>query len=171
MYIAALKKFQSFCISYNTTTWSFPVTEYILCYFIAHLADQGLLPQTDKVYLAALCSMQISLSSLGLPAPYLSVLGVIIIIHTGKQKLWSSSPSPETRSPTWDAVKYWDPAATSTSRYMYEWVSRSTNLLLFIYYCKRINWHTCMKLALYYASWFMFLYPISPVEYCVFEYA
>ena len=64
-YNAALRKFHSFCIAYNILS-PFPVTERLLCYFIAYLADQGLSPQTGKVYLAALRSMQISL---GLPDP------------------------------------------------------------------------------------------------------
>ena len=64
-YNAALKKFHAFCILYNIAA-PFPVTERLLCYFIAYLADQGLSPQTGRVYLAALCGMQISL---GLPDP------------------------------------------------------------------------------------------------------
>lgn len=43
--------------------------------------------QSTYVYLAALRSMQISLSSLSMPAPYFSVLRIIIIIHTEEQKL------------------------------------------------------------------------------------
>ena len=54
-----------FCIQYNIST-PFPVTEQTLCYFSAYLADQTLAPQTIKIYLAAVRSMQISL---GLPDP------------------------------------------------------------------------------------------------------
>lgn len=44
----------------------FPVTEHLLCAFVSYLADEGLTPQTGRVYLSALRSMQISL---GLPDP------------------------------------------------------------------------------------------------------
>lgn len=42
------------------------MTEQLLCYYSAYLADQGLAPQTCRSYLAAVRSMQISL---GLPDP------------------------------------------------------------------------------------------------------
>ena len=44
----------------------FPLSEQLLCGFAAHLATQGLAPQTGKAYLSALRSTQISL---GLPDP------------------------------------------------------------------------------------------------------
>ena len=64
-YKAALKKFYMFCTKYDILT-PFPVTEQILCYFSAFLANQGLSPQTGKSYLAAVRSMQISLGLLNL---------------------------------------------------------------------------------------------------------
>ena len=64
-YKAALRRFHRFCVQFNVVT-PFPVTEQLLCCFIAHLADQGLAPQTTKGYLSAVRSMQISL---GLPDP------------------------------------------------------------------------------------------------------
>ena len=62
-YTAALKRFHGFCVQCNVCS-PFPVTEQLLCYFLAFLADQGLALQTGKSYLAAIRSMQISL---GLP--------------------------------------------------------------------------------------------------------
>ena len=60
-----MRRFHAFCVTYNV--WDpFPLTEHLLCSFVAFLADQGLAPQTGKSYLAALRSMQISL---GLPDP------------------------------------------------------------------------------------------------------
>ena len=44
----------------------FPVNEKLLCYFATKLANDGLAPQTIKVYLSAVRSMQLSL---GLPCP------------------------------------------------------------------------------------------------------
>ena len=64
-YKAALKRFYNFCTQYAVVS-PFPVTEQILCYFSAYLADQGLAPQTGRSYLSAVRSMQISL---GLPDP------------------------------------------------------------------------------------------------------
>ncbi len=71
---AALKKFYMFCTKYDIST-PFPVTEQILCYFSAFLANQGLSPQTEKSYLAAVYSMQISL---GLPDPQEQSLMLIL---------------------------------------------------------------------------------------------
>ena len=45
----------------------FPVTEKLLCYFATALANDGLAPQTIKLYLSAVCSMQLSLR---LPPPW-----------------------------------------------------------------------------------------------------
>lgn len=52
-------------MQYNVSD-PFPVTEKLLCYFSTKLADDGLAPQTIKVYLSAIHSMQLSL---GLPPP------------------------------------------------------------------------------------------------------
>ena len=60
-----MKRFYRFCTTYNIST-PFSVTEQLLCYYSAYLADQGLAPQTCRSYLAAVRSMQISL---GLPDP------------------------------------------------------------------------------------------------------
>ena len=64
-YQSGLCKFVSFCSTYSVTT-TFPVSEDILCYFLSHLAVQGLSPQTIKVYLAGIRHMQIAI---GLPDP------------------------------------------------------------------------------------------------------
>ena len=63
VYQAAMKRFHSFCCKFSVFN-PFPVTEHLLCSFIAYLADEGLSPQTCKSYLAAVRNMQISL---GLP--------------------------------------------------------------------------------------------------------
>ena len=60
-----MKKFDAFCTLYEIHS-PFPVTEHLLCSFSAHLADQGLAPQTIKGYLAAVRNTQLSL---GLPDP------------------------------------------------------------------------------------------------------
>eukprot|EP00731_Ephydatia_muelleri_P029971 Em0021g494a len=62
-YDCALRRFNSFCVEYNVFD-PFPVNEKLLCYFATKLANDGLAPQTIKVYLSAIRSMQLSL---GLP--------------------------------------------------------------------------------------------------------
>ena len=64
-YDAAMRRFHTFCAKYQVYT-PFPVSEYLLCCFAAHLADEGLAPQTTSCYLAAVRNMQLSL---GLPDP------------------------------------------------------------------------------------------------------
>ena len=64
-YDAALRQFHAFCMRYHADT-PFPVSEYLLCCFAAHLANEGLAPQTATCYLMAVCNMQLSL---GLPDP------------------------------------------------------------------------------------------------------
>ena len=64
-YAVATRRFHAFCVKFNVCT-PFPVSENLLCCFAAHLADEGLAPQTTKSYLAAVRNLQISL---GLPDP------------------------------------------------------------------------------------------------------
>lgn len=64
-YGTAMKRFYTFCVKFNIHM-PFPATEHLMCCFAAHLADEGLAPQTAKSYLAAVRNMQISL---GLPDP------------------------------------------------------------------------------------------------------
>ena len=59
-YWAALRWFHKFC-TVCTVGNPFPVTEQLLCHFMAQLADQGLAPQTIKLHLAGVRNMQISL--------------------------------------------------------------------------------------------------------------
>ena len=64
-YQAAMKRFATFCTTFSIHN-PFPLTELLLSYYAAHLADQGLAPQTIKSYLAALRNAQIGM---GLPDP------------------------------------------------------------------------------------------------------
>jgi len=64
-YGAAMKHFQLFCSTYNIVN-PFPISELLLCYYVAYLAAKGLAGQTLKAYLAAVRNAQISL---GLPDP------------------------------------------------------------------------------------------------------
>ena len=48
---AALKQFHTFCTTFNVAT-PFPVSEQLLCGFLAHLAGQGLAHQTGRTYVS-----------------------------------------------------------------------------------------------------------------------
>ena len=65
VYKAAEKRFSAFCVQYNITQ-PFPVTELLLCRFVASMAREGLAPNTLKTYLAGIRHVQILR---GLPEP------------------------------------------------------------------------------------------------------
>lgn len=94
---AALKRFHSFCVSYNINS-PFQVSENILCSYAAYLADQKLSPQTIKVYLATVRRMQISL---GHPAPRdQNSLPILKRVQAGIRRLHTTHGSPaKTRLP------------------------------------------------------------------------
>ncbi len=60
-----MRRFDSYCTTFSVND-PFPVTELLLCSFAAHLADEGLAPQTIKTYLASVRNAQLAL---GLPDP------------------------------------------------------------------------------------------------------
>ena len=60
-----MRRFDKYCTTYSIVD-PFPVTELLLCSFAAHLADEGLAPQSIKTYLASVRNAQLSL---GLPDP------------------------------------------------------------------------------------------------------
>ena len=64
-YQSALRRFGAFCALYGILS-PFPVSEALLCYFAAAMANDHLAPQTIKTYLSTIRFMQISL---GLPEP------------------------------------------------------------------------------------------------------
>ena len=91
-YSSALRRFHAFCDNYRVFN-PFPVTEHLVCCFMAYLADQGLSPQTGKTYLAAIRSTQISL---GLPDPREhSSLPILRRVQAGisRARLLRGSPS------------------------------------------------------------------------------
>ena len=60
-YSGTLKCFYLFCTRYSIIN-PYPLSEHLLCSFEAHLAVQGLSPQSIKTYLSAVHSVQISLT-------------------------------------------------------------------------------------------------------------
>ena len=79
------------------------MTEKLLCYFSTKLADDGLAPQTIKVYLSAIRSMQLSL---GLPPPREeSTLPVLRRVLDGIRRVRASgNRTPRIRMPITVAV-------------------------------------------------------------------
>ncbi len=59
-YSSGINKYKQFCNQFNITS-PIPVSQSLLCYFVAYLATAGLSPATIKTYLAAVCHLQISL--------------------------------------------------------------------------------------------------------------
>ena len=57
-YQSAVKRYYNFCLAQNVTP--FPVTEQLLCQFVASVAAQGVAHKSLKVYLSALRFFQIS---------------------------------------------------------------------------------------------------------------
>ena len=87
-----MKKFTAFCSRYNVSD-PFPVTEYLLCCFATFMANEGLVPQSIKSYLAAVRNMQLSL---GLPDPReQSAFPVLKRVQTGisRARLGRQQPS------------------------------------------------------------------------------
>ena len=64
-YNSAHKRFHFFCTHFAIVN-PFPVTESLLCYFVAFLAREGLAPSSIKLYLSAVRHMQVVL---GFPEP------------------------------------------------------------------------------------------------------
>ena len=100
-----MRRCNRFCITYNIYS-PFPVSERLLCYFSSVLAVDGLAPQTVKVYLSAVRSMQISL---GLPPPRdQSTLPMLKRVLDGIRRCKSLDGSrPRTRLPITPAVLRW----------------------------------------------------------------
>ena len=90
-YDAAMRKFYAFCTLSHIHT-PFPIMEHILCSFAAHIADQGLAPQTIKGYLLAIRTTQISL---GFPASReQSSLPLLKRVQAGIQRVRSRDGPP-----------------------------------------------------------------------------
>ena len=58
-YSVGLRRFYNFCAQFDILQ-PFPVSEQLLCYFVAALANQGLSPATIRTYLAAIRNSQIA---------------------------------------------------------------------------------------------------------------
>ena len=89
-YKAGIKRFHAFCEQHQVFN-PLPVTELLLCQFSAFLANQGLSPQTVKVYLAAIRNLQLSL---GLPDPRdTSALPRLRLLLAGVRRVRARTPA------------------------------------------------------------------------------
>ena len=68
-YQVGRKRYEDFCIKFNVP--SIPISESVMCYFVAYLGDQGLMPSSIKSYLSAVRQWQISE---GYPEPQFSLM-------------------------------------------------------------------------------------------------
>ena len=66
-YNSALKRFYQFCTKFSID-YPFPVSESLLCYYVAFLAQSGLAPSSIRSYLAAVRHMQVT-CIMGYPEP------------------------------------------------------------------------------------------------------
>ena len=86
----------AFCTRFSISS-PFPLTENLLCYFTAYLADEGLAPQTGKAYLSAIRNLQITL---GLPDPRgQSPMPILKRVQAGVVRSRQPNPSPRKRLP------------------------------------------------------------------------
>ena len=89
-----MRRFNNFCASYGVHT-PFPVTENLLTYFAAFLAEQGLKAQSIRTYLAAIRHLQLTL---GLPDPRdSSSLPRLRLVLMGIRRLQAESGNARTR--------------------------------------------------------------------------
>ncbi len=114
MYKTGLNRFLRFCCDHGATP--FPVSENLLCYFVAFLAQQGLAPNTIKTYLAGIRHAQIIR---GHPEPRQdSKLPRLRLVQTGVKKVRAERglPMARPRLPITPALLrcirgVWDPLA------------------------------------------------------------
>lgn len=77
-YKAGKKRYVDFCTKFNVQP--LPVSESGLCYFAAHLGEQGLMESSVKIYLSAIRQWQISE---GLPDPHTAAMPLLKQIMKG----------------------------------------------------------------------------------------
>ena len=112
-YCSGKNKFMSFCMQFGVSD-PFPVSQALLCYFVAHLANSGLAYQTIKTYLAAVRHEQISR---GLPEPkHTESLPKLKVVKNGVRKIMAVSKTSHLRLPITPTVlrqirALWSPMA------------------------------------------------------------
>lgn len=88
VYSSEQKRFMEFCSLYSIHN-VLPVSQYMLCYFVAYLGEKGLGHSTIKTYLAAVRSLQVDY---GFDSPFKSSMPKMdrvmkgINVAQGKQK-------------------------------------------------------------------------------------
>ena len=103
-YRSGVNRYQSFCYAFNVQS-PFPVSEMILCYFVAALARQGTSPATIRTYLAAIRHAQIVR---GFPEPrQLSSLPRLRLVQNGvrRERAVSGSNTPRRLPITADILR------------------------------------------------------------------
>ena len=92
-YRAAVSRFAKFCEKFNVSR-PFPVSELLLCRFVAAMAKEGLAPATLKTYLAGIRHAQIIR---GLPEPGSASLPRLRLLQSGVARERAFRPGGPTR--------------------------------------------------------------------------
>ena len=93
-YATGTKRFNNFCISHNIVA-PFPLSQSLLCYYVAYLAKQGLTPATINVYLSALRHEQIAI---GYPEPAHSAMPKLKVVSNGVARAQAKSAAAVERT-------------------------------------------------------------------------
>jgi len=127
-YQSVLRRFSEFCSLYNVLT-PFPISEALLCYYASFLAIDKLTPQTIKVYLSAICHMQITM---GLPeSRKFSSMLQLCLVQSGINRTQTTHASTKVRLPVTN--NFMQPKGaldTSKDKQGYHYVVGSSNSLL-----------------------------------------
>ena len=117
MYSAAVRRYTSFCGSHNMM--AFPLSEYVLCCFVAHLFSSSVAPRSIRSYLSALRYYQVALL---LPDPLLSTMPRLTYVLRGAQRCqqWRGTHSrlPVTPNILWAIYRLWSHLGVSYDRVM-----------------------------------------------------
>ena len=133
-YQSALCRFANFCSNYNVLT-PFPVSESLLCYYASYLATDKLSPQTIKVYLVAICHVQITM---GLPELQgFSSLPRLRLVQAGIKQTHATQVSSKVRLPITLAIllglkDHWSPQQTNNDILM---IWAAATLCFFGFFC------------------------------------
>ena len=92
-YRVAVNRYSQFCTEYDVVP--FPVSESLLCYFVASLARQGLAPATIKMYLAGVRHAQI-MTGFEEPRQH-STLPRLHLLQAGVKRVRFQQGTPQSR--------------------------------------------------------------------------
>ena len=128
-YSAAWKKFNQFCTLHNVAIL-LPISQSVLCYFVAYLGEQGLSYQTIQTYLSGIRFFQIGK---GLPEP--GPMPKLKVVKNGVRKAWVSQAPKRVRLPITPSIlgkikQLWTPQENNPDIIML-WAASCVSLFIF----------------------------------------